>query len=45
VFADGADDQGLLGTAGGGNSEIALRPVLTGDEACNLSGSDQFVRR
>jgi hypothetical protein len=25
--------------------EIVLRPILTGDETCNLSGSDPFVER
>jgi hypothetical protein len=35
------------GTFGGarGNSEVALRPVLTDDEACNLADGDQFVER
>lgn len=28
-----------------GSDEIALRPVLTGDETCNLGEFDQFVER
>ena len=28
-----------------GSVEVALRPVLTGDEQCNLSDADQFVER
>jgi hypothetical protein len=41
---DGSSFAVLVGE-GSDVAEIALRPVLTGEEMCNLSDSDEFVER
>ncbi len=38
-------EYGVLVGEGEDGAEIAMRPVLTGDETCNLSDSDEFVER
>jgi hypothetical protein len=45
--ATALNDAGYRGyvVSDNGSAEIALRPVLTGDETCNLGEFDQFVER
>jgi hypothetical protein len=43
ALEDGAEE-GMVASANG-SAELALRPVLTGDETCNLGEHDQFVER
>lgn len=43
ALEDGTEE-GMVASANG-SAELALRPVLTGDESCNLGEHDQFVER